>query len=196
MAFSAWQSLEKNQVSKIFGGVIKIMVPDFKGPIMKVHNFADPQPLLAQLAAVGLEDINCRYMPFPAAFELYRVHVGMSMPSGSEDGKSQCSVDIYVGLAMSLIDCQTGSSKSLCNACREVCVPMLMPENYIPMAIKANAPLAAVMEKFTDQSEATKQRAVKAAQKIAADNGCLREDGALDMPHNYMHYVTARKPLQ
>ena len=71
---------------------------------------------------------------------------------------------------------------------------MVMPEKFIPAAITANAPVAAVMEKYTDQSEASMQRAVKAAQDIAADNGCLREDGALDMPNNFMHYISARKP--
>ena len=70
---------------------------------------------------------------------------------------------------------------------------MVLPQKDIATFVTM-PPLGMMVAKFVGQDAAKRQRVVEIIQQIAADNGCLREDGAVVMPENLMHYVTARKP--
>ena len=64
---SAWQLREKVQLQKILGGLLPI-IADMKGPgAPALNTHSDPQPLLAELEALGLDKIACRSVSLSSA---------------------------------------------------------------------------------------------------------------------------------
>ena len=79
--------------------------------------------------------------------------------------------------------------------CREVNIPMTLPQRDIS-TFASMPPLGRIVAKFIEQDPANRQPVVEIVQKCAADNGCLRQDGAIHMTENLIHFISARKPVR
>ena len=72
---------------------------------------------------------------------------------------------------------------------------MTLPQRDIS-TFASMPPLGRIVAKFIEQDPANRQRVVEIVQKCAADNGCLRQDGAIHMTENLIHFISARKPVR
>ena len=61
LAISAWQPRDKVQLQTVLGGLMPVIMPEMKGPpAPALNNHSNPQPLLAELKNMGLDDVARR----------------------------------------------------------------------------------------------------------------------------------------